>query len=182
MELKSPTGVQWSGCVTLAGQEQKISLDLPQLEDIHEFVMFLEEGEEGDFVTIDQVSFTATNHIEDTALAAFVWSYGMLLDNWDPQSGLVRDKAKNAPGEFDAIQATGGLVAVTPVAFQLGIMEYDAAVAIVNKIADTLLNDIPHHHGLSGRIGSNTGMMATIRSFPIRNGRASIQPLQLSVC
>jgi len=55
---------------------------------------------------VGHVSFTATTSITDTATAAFVWSYGQLLNNWNRVTGLVRDKAKDASGEFDAIQAT----------------------------------------------------------------------------
>jgi hypothetical protein len=37
--------------------------------------------------------------------------------------GLVRDKAKDASGEFDAIQATGCLAAATASAEQLGVVD-----------------------------------------------------------
>ena len=45
----------------------------------------------------------------------------MLLNNWNPATGLVRDKAKDASGEFDAIQATGSLAAATAIAEQLAL-------------------------------------------------------------
>jgi hypothetical protein len=45
----------------------------------------------------------------------------MLLDNWNPDTGLVRDKAQDASGEFDALQATGSLAAATAMAFQHGV-------------------------------------------------------------
>ena len=67
----------------------------------------------GDTVVLDSIAFTATTPITDTATAAFVWSYGQLLNNWNPTTGLVRDKAKDASGAFDAIQATGSLAAAT---------------------------------------------------------------------
>ncbi len=72
----------------------------------------------------------------------------MLLNNWNPTTGLVRDKAKDASGEFDAIQATGSLAAATAMAEQLGIVERADAVQIVNRISDTLLLDLPRYHGL----------------------------------
>jgi hypothetical protein len=84
----------------------------------------------------------------DTATAVFVWSYGMLLNNWNSTTGLVRDKAKDASGEFDAIQATGSLAAATAVAEQLGVISHADAIQIVNKIGGTLLFDLPRSHGL----------------------------------
>ena len=94
------------------------------------------------------LAFTATTQITDTATAAFVWSYGQLLNNWNPKTGLVRDKAKDASGEFDAIQTTGSLAAATAIAAQLGIISRGDAVQIVNKIGDALLRDLPRFHGL----------------------------------
>src|SRR6185503_5297522 len=92
--------------------------------------------------------FTATTQIMDTATAAFVWSYGMLLRNWNPTTGLVRDKAKDVSGEFDAIQATGSLAAATAIAEQLGVISHADAIQIVSKISTTLLLDLPRFHGL----------------------------------
>jgi hypothetical protein len=70
------------------------------------------------------------------------------LNNWNPTTGLVRDKAKDASGEFDAIQATGSLAAATASAEQLGIISNADAVKVVSRISDTLLLDLPRFHGL----------------------------------
>jgi len=72
----------------------------------------------------------------------------MLLNNWNSTTGLVRDKAKDPSGEFDAIQATGSLTAATAMAEQLGIVTHADAVQIVGKISDTLLIDVPRFKGL----------------------------------
>ena len=72
----------------------------------------------------------------------------MLLNNWNPLTGLVRDKAKDASGEFDAIQATGSLAAATVIAEQLGVIEHTDAVQIVNRISQVLLLEIPRYKGL----------------------------------
>ena len=61
---------------------------------------------------------------------------------------MVRDKAKDASGEFDAIQATGSLAAVTAIAEQLGVVSHADAVQIVNKIGEALLLKLPRPHGL----------------------------------
>ncbi|MCP5099540.1 MAG: hypothetical protein GY943_28635, partial [Chloroflexi bacterium] len=47
-----------------------------------------------------------------------------------------------------AIQATGSLAAATAIAEQLGIVSRANAIQIVNKISDTLLNELPRYHGL----------------------------------
>ena len=60
----------------------------------------------------------------------------------------MRDKAKDASGEFDAIQATGSLAAATAQADQLGVISRADAIQIVNTISDTLLLDLPRFHGL----------------------------------
>jgi hypothetical protein len=139
---------QWSTETLLTGGQQTVSTDLPPLRDIRRFQWVIEGGTAGDYAVLDSISFTATTQITDTATAAFVWSYGMLLDNWDPDTGLVRDRARFASGEFDAIQATGSLAAASAIAAQLGVVESAKARQIVETISDTLLLDTPRYHGL----------------------------------
>ncbi|MCA9950035.1 MAG: carbohydrate-binding protein [Anaerolineales bacterium] len=148
VELKNSDDLQWSDTTTLTGGLQTLTYDLPPLDDITQLVWILDQASAGDHVVIDEVSFTATNPINDTAVAAFVWSYGMLLNTWNPDTGLVRDKAKDASGEFDAIQSTGSLAAAAAMAEQLGFINRADAVEIVTKIGITLLTDIPRYHGL----------------------------------
>jgi len=121
---------------------------LPALGKINELVWVLDQASPGDFVTLERISLTATTPITDTASAAFTWSYGMLLNNWNPETGLVRDKAREASGIFDAIQATGSLAAATAQAEQLGVVSHAEAVRIVDKIGATLLYRLPRQHGL----------------------------------
>lgn len=148
LELKDGGELYWTEEATLDGGYQVVSYDLPALGNINEFLWVLDHASAGDFVVLESVAFTATTGITDTAMAAFVWSYGMLLNNWNPSTGLVRDKAKDASGEFDAIQATGNLAAATAVAEQLGIVTEVDALQIVGTISDTLLLDLPRFHGL----------------------------------
>jgi hypothetical protein len=148
LELKDGGELHWKKETVLNGGPQVVSFELPALGNINEFVWVLDDASAGDYVVVDSVSFTATTQIMDTATAGFVWSYGMLLNNWNPTTGLVRDKAKEASGEFDAIQATGSLASATAVAEQLGIVTHDDAVQILGKISDTLLLDLPRYHGL----------------------------------
>ena len=148
LELKYHGDLQWKHEIELTGGDQTIGLELPPLGDINEFVWVLDRASAGNYVVLDSVSFTATTSSADTALDAFVWSDGQLLNNWNPTTGLVRDKAKDASGEFDAIQATGSLAAATASAYQLGVIDRAAAIQIVDRISRTLLLDLPRYHGL----------------------------------
>ena len=148
LELKDRGELHWKKEIILNGGPQVVSSDLPVLGNINEHLWVLDHASAGAYVVLESVSFTATTQITDTATAAFVWSYGMLLNNWNPATGLVRDKAKDASGEFDAIQATGSLAAATAVAEQIGVVTHEDAVQIVGKISDTLLLDLPRFHGL----------------------------------
>jgi len=148
IELKNGDRSQWVKQISLNGGGQTIHVNLPVLGYINHLVFVLDQGKAGDFVVIDRVTFTGKSKIKDTATAAFVWSYGMLINNWNPTTGLMRDKARDASGEFDAIQATGSFAAATAVAYQLGIIPRADAIQIVNRISNTLLNEIPRFHGL----------------------------------
>ncbi|MEJ2738111.1 MAG: glycoside hydrolase family 3 C-terminal domain-containing protein, partial [Anaerolineae bacterium] len=148
LELKDRGELRWKEELLLNGGSQVVRTDLPALGEINEFLWVLDDASIGDSMVLDSVAFTATTRITDTAMAAFVWSYGMLLNNWNPATGLVRDKARDASGQFDAIQATGSLAAATAVAEQLGVVAHADAVQIVGKISDTLLLDLPLSHGL----------------------------------
>lgn len=148
LELKNGNELLWKEEVRLEGSEQTLSFDLPTQGRINHLAWVLDQAAPGDYVVLDNISFTVSTPVTDTATAAFVWSYGMLLNNWDPVSGLVRDKAKDASGEFEAIQATGCLAAATAIAEQRGIIEHATAVQIINQISHTLLLDLPRLHGL----------------------------------
>ena len=148
LELKDHGTFRWTGETILIGGEQVASFGLPALGDVNELVWVLDRASAGDTIVVDNIAFTATTRIVDTPTAAFTWSYGQLLSNWDPATGLVRDKARDASGEFDAIQATGSLAAATAQADQLGIISRADAIRIVNTISDTLLLDLPRFHGL----------------------------------
>ena len=147
LELKTGNHQSWVQEVRLEGGEQVLAFDLPSRR-VNHLVWVLDHAALGDYVVLDRISFAARTQVTDTATAAFVWSYGMLLANWDPATGLVRDKAKDASGEFDAIQATGSLAAATAIAEQMGVVGQADAVQIVDKIGEALLQDLPRFHGL----------------------------------
>jgi hypothetical protein len=148
LELKDKGELRWQEERVLEGGRQVVRSDLPPLTDVNELLWVLDDASAGDFVVLDSLSLTATTQFSDTATAAFAWSYGMLLNNWDPATGMVRDKARDASGEFDAIQATGSLAAATAIADQLGIVSHSSALEIVGRISDTLHLELPQFHGL----------------------------------
>ena len=148
VELKEHGSLRWANRIVLDGRAQDVSFKLPALGEIDELVWVVDHAAPGDFVVLNSIAFTATTHIADPATAGFAWSLAQLLSNVDPESGLVRDKARDASGEFDAVPATGGLAAAAALAAQLGVISHENAVQIVNRIADTLLNDLPRYGGL----------------------------------
>ena len=158
LELKEHGAFRWQDEVILSGGRQVVAFDLPALGEVNELVWVLDRATPGDFVVLDSLAFTATTQITDTATAAFVWSLAQLLANADPASGLVRDKARDASGEFDAVPATGGLAAAAALAAQLGIISQEDAIQIVSRIADTLLNDLPRYRRLVAALGQDRGL------------------------
>lgn len=147
LELKNRGQWRWADETSLDGGEQIVSFSLPKLGNVDELLWIL-DGDPGDAVVLDSITFTATTGITDTATAAFAWSYGQLLNNWNPKTGLVRDKGSDPSGRFDAIQATGSLAAATAQAAQLGIVSQRNARQIVEKIGQALLTETPRFHGL----------------------------------
>lgn len=138
----------WSATAALSGGPQTIRLDLPGQGTATELRLLLEGAAPGALFEVSRIVVHVTNPISDTATAAFVWSYALLLRNWDPDTGLVRDKARVAGGQFDAIQATGSLAAATALARQLGVVAPFEAAQIVQRIARALLVEVPRHRGL----------------------------------
>ena len=100
-----------------------VKFDLPpSIRQVGTLVCVLDDAHSGDTVTFERLAFTATTQIADTPMRAFVWSFGMLLSNFSSSTRLVRDRASDASGEFDALQATGMLAAATAMVEQLGIV------------------------------------------------------------
>jgi hypothetical protein len=132
---------------TLTDGEQYISSSLrPDLGEVQSFNWQV-IGDAGDFVVVDRVELTATVPYTDTPERAFLWSYAMLLNNWDPKSGLTRDHACYEANEFDNISASGLQAAAAVMAWHRGFISQTSATEIVSKTAQALL-DLPRCHGL----------------------------------
>ena len=148
VELKNGNSLLWQDIIPLTGGEQTLQFSVPPLTNVRNLNWVLDQASPGDYVVLDELSLTATTLITHTPERAFVWSYGMLLNNWDSETGLVRDQGRFPSGDFEGIQSTGGLAAATVIAEQLGVVTHADAVTIVTKISDTLLLDVPRYHGL----------------------------------
>jgi hypothetical protein len=157
-----PQVTKWSsGNVSLTGGQQTLQFSLPLTLGVIQNLNWQVTGNAGSFVVVNQVEFIA--EIPQLALPerAFLWSYAMLLANWDPASGLTRDHAYWAAGGFDNISASGMQAAAAVMAWRLGLISQTSAVEIVNKTTQALLA-LPRCHGLwphfinNGQIVSGT--------------------------
>lgn len=139
--------IKWQESVTLSGGPQTLQFSLPvtlgEIQNLNWQVI----GNAGDFVVIDEVGLRAELPHLDTPERAFLWSYGMLLNNWDPASGLTRDHAYYAAGGFDNISASGMQAAAAVMAWRLGFIPKAAAIEIVTGISQALL-ELPRCQGL----------------------------------
>ncbi len=137
-----------TGCHRLVASTPEVALSpVPEAGSIHGAPIVIETNAPP-VVVYDSDAFTVTAPISDTATAAFMWSYVQLLNNWNPATGLVRDKDAVPSGAFDAIQATGSLAAVTALADQLGVIAHGDARWIVDRIGRALLHETPRYRGL----------------------------------
>jgi len=137
-----PDDVVWrSPDVILTGKRRVLSFDLHQTPALTEItnLNWVITGSVGSSVVVSRVEFTATVPYTDTPERAFLWSYAMLLSNWDPESGLTRDTARQRAGGFDNVSASGLQAAAAVMAWRLGFISQDSATEIVSKTTQGLL-------------------------------------------
>ena len=152
----------WSASAVLTASAQTVSWYIPPLTNVTNLNWFLEAPDAGDYIVIDDIALTAAIPATDLATTGFVWSYAMLLNNWNPLSGLTRDTAQKASDEFDSISASGAQAAAAAVAWDLGVIPYTTAVEIVSQTTSGLLALPRACHGLwphfvqNGQIVSGT--------------------------
>lgn len=147
-ELKHGGAVRWWDDAEFCGGAETLSFGLSSLHEVDRLVIVLDDTEQGEYCVLEEIALTVTNPIADPAEAAYVWSLGMWLNNWDPDRGMVRDRSNHEAGQYDAVQVTGALAAGVAQAAELDVLSHRQAVEIVNKIADTLMNDVPRMKGL----------------------------------
>lgn len=128
--------------VTLTGGQQTVSFNNLPTGDIQELT-WLVKGQLNDFVIVDKVEIELTTPPLTAEEQAFLWSYGMLLANWDETSGLTRDRASFPAGAFDNVSASGLQAAAAIQAWHLGIISEDSATQIVSQTTAALLSLTP---------------------------------------
>ena len=147
VELQAPDlSVIWTQTVNLAGGPQTLFFDNLPPEAIRS-LNWVVKGSAGDFVVVDRVELEVSMPQFTAPERAFLWSYGMLLANWDATSGLTRDRASFPAGDFDNISASGLQAAAAVQAWKLGMISEASAVQIVSQTTTSLLS-IPNCHGL----------------------------------
>ena len=161
VELQDPDlSPVWSETINLSGGPQTLFFDNLPTGDVRN-LNWLVKGQVADFVVMDRVELEVTMPELTTAERAFLWSYGMLLANWDAASGLTRDRASFPTGDFDNVSASGLQAAAAVQAWKLGMISEASAVQIVSQTTDSLLS-VPDCHGLwphfvtEGQITGNT--------------------------
>jgi len=147
LEVKPWDGTPpWSESRALTGGQQDLPFNLPDLGEIQN-LNWLVLGGSGDFVEVDRVELIVEVPALPTRERAFLWSYGMLLSDWDSVSDLTRDWSKYPAGNRDNVSASGMQAAAAVMAWHLGIISESDATEIVTRTADALM-DLPRCHGL----------------------------------
>ena len=100
VELQAPDlSIVWSQTMVLSGGGQIVEyINLPGV-DVRN-LNWLVKGQAGDFVVVDTVELLVSVPPLSAPEQAFLWSYSMLLANWDPSTGLTRDRASFPAGEI----------------------------------------------------------------------------------
>lgn len=97
---------------------------------------------------VDEIRFVIESPDYTVMEAAFLFTYGHLSQCYDPDSGLVRDRARWPVQDFAAVQCIGTFALATAVAWDLGYVEETTARTIITKTKNTVLNIVRHEKGL----------------------------------
>lgn len=147
VELQAPDqSVVWVQSVNLSGGPQTIFFDNLFAGEVRS-LSWIVKGDAGDYVAVDQVELEVSTPLLTTPERAFLWSYSMLLSNWDVSTGLTRDRANFPAGDFDNVSASGLQAAAAVHAWELGMISEASAVQIVSQTTASLLS-LPDCHGL----------------------------------
>lgn len=151
VEVKSPTTptetTLFVSSTALTGGRRTLRVPLPAtgLESAALLVWNV-VGSPGAFARVSKLSLETTGR-ELGALEPVVWSYANLLANYDPTSGLTRDRSNFPAGDFDNVSATGLQALAATVMRKLGVIDQASAIEIVSKSTQAVLA-LPRHRGV----------------------------------
>ncbi len=133
-----------------------VNLDLPVVQDIEQITWVFDNAWPGDSISVDSLKLKAEVPTVSSAQQAFYWTYSWLMANYNPNTGMVKDKSRDGPTQtggdsMESVTATAKTAKATYYAYKKGYITYDNAVAIITKIANTLINVVPR-----GPQGKNT--------------------------
>ena len=175
----------WRARAALTGGTQTIEFAVPALGDVQSLTWVL-LGSRGDSIDVTRLELLVEVPRLPVAQRAFLYSYSQLLANFDPDTGLVRDRASFPAGAFDAIPVGGLLAAASVQAGQLGVISRTAAEAIVQRITLGLLS-LPRAGGLlphfvtRGTITPGTEYSSVDTSLGVLSALSARQALGLEV-
>ena len=122
------------------------NLETKEKQKVKMVLLILDYAHLGDSITIDNlvlktsVPDSSVTPIEDQA---FIWSLSWLLNNYDPETGMVQDRSNFHTGDFENVSATAKTAKVVYYGYKKGYITYADAKTIITKIADTLLRVVP---------------------------------------
>ncbi len=147
LEIKSPAeDVLLQHFETLQGGPLTLRIPLNSPPTNAQLLVFGVEGTAGSFVQVRRVAIESVGP-ELGAASMFVWPYGALLRNFSETTGLTRDRANFPAGDMDNVSASGLQALAAAVASDLGVISRTAAINIVQRTTQALLN-IPRFQGV----------------------------------
>lgn len=164
LEAKSTSGaLRGSWSFPLAGQSYPrvlaVSVDPAALGAVEQLLWVVDRAQPGDAVSVDSVQLVTRVPALAPEQQAFLWSYAWLMGNYNPATGMVKDKSRDGrlPAQYgggdsmESVPATAKTAKIVYYAYRQGYLAQAAAVAIITKIADTLIRVVPR-----GPAGVNT--------------------------
>lgn len=97
----------------------------------------------GDALEVDDVALRVVLPEVPPNLEPLLFSLAMLLENYDPTTGMVQDRANFPNGDFENVTATAKLAKLLALGIQMGLVDAPDGRDAINNIAWVLLNRAP---------------------------------------
>jgi hypothetical protein len=130
--------------VDLIGGSTQVSIPIEPTARLKEYNWVVEANGS---VTMDSIGLSVSSPAYALPQAVFLFSYAHFSQCFDPDTGLVRDRARWPAGDFDAVQSVGTFALSTAVAYGLGYVSQANAADVVTRCRDALLA-LPTFRGL----------------------------------